>query len=283
VFQNGNTDDLVLTRRFMVFEPLVHIEAIADMANLVMFRDAKQQISFTVDASAYRIGNPHNEMKVVITQNGRWDNAITGLRPRGIQGSRYIFDYEEETLFWGGNEFRRFDTRSLRYITEKVADIQSSRRYWDVFLIADQRRTFQRYVSDNDINGRFTIKNVDGRDDMLEGDYAWVHFSLLMEAPLERGKIFIMGDLTDWHFHEDNAMNFNFHEKKYEISLFLKQGYYNYMYAFVDKEATVGDIKFAEGSHSITENEYTIFVYHRQPGTLYDRLVGITHVNTSVN
>jgi hypothetical protein len=282
VFTDGNRDDVVLTRRFMIFEPLVHVEASVNMANMIMYRDTKQQVGFTIDATAYRIPNPHQEMKVVITQNGRWDNAITGLPPRGIQGTRYVYDYEIETLFEGGNEFRRFDTRSLRYITESVADIQSSSRHWDVFLLPDQLRTFRRYASDNDINGRFTIRTVDGRNDMRESDYAWVHFSLPVETPMANGSIYVMGELTNWVFHQDNVMNYNYRERKYELSLLLKQGYYNYKYAFVEDGKKVADMAIAEGNHSITENDYSIFVYHRQPGTLYDRLVGITYVNSAI-
>lgn len=282
VFLNGDRENLAFTRRFMVFEPLVHIEATINMANLVEFRDTKQQIGFAIDASAYHISNPHQQLRVVITQNQRWDNAITNLLPRGIQGSRFIYDHEEDILFEGGNEFRRFDIRSLRFSTERVAEIQSSFRHWDVFLLDDQRRTYRRYTTDNDINGRFLIKTRDGRDDMLESDYAWVHFSLPMEAPMASGGIYVMGGLTDWHFHEDNRMHYNYPEKKYELSLLLKQGYYNYKYAFREEGEREATLEVIEGTHSVTENDYSIFVYHRQPGTLFDRLVGITQLNSAV-
>ncbi len=282
VFVDGNRDDLVLTRRFMVYEPLVAIDANAGMANLVRHRDSKQQVSLEINTGGYPVSNPHQDLKVIITQNGRWDNAIKGLSPRSIMGSRLVYDYEERTLFDGGNEFRRFDTRSLRFLTERVAEINSTARHWDVFLLPDQRRQFRRYSSDNDINGRFTIKNQDGRDDMLESDYAWVHFSLPMDAPLATGGIYIMGELTQWHFSGSNQMSYNYPEKKYEISLLLKQGYYNYLYAFVEEGETQADVAFIEGNHSQAENDYSIYVYHRQPGTVYDRLVGITHLNSAV-
>ncbi len=282
VFLDGNQEHVVLTRRFMVYEQLVHVEATANMATLVMYRDTHQELNFAINAASYRVSNPVQELKVVVTQNGRWDNAITGLQPRSIQGGRYVYDYEEKTLFPGGNEFRRFDTRSLRFVTERVADIQSSHRHWDVFLLADQRRTFRRYSSDEDINGRLVIKNHDGRDDMLESDYAWVHFSLPMDAPLASGALYVMGELTLWHFGEENKMNYNYFEKKYELSLLVKQGYYNYQYAFLEDGSTKANIGFIEGDHAVTENEYNIFVYHRQPGTLYDRLVGLTHLNSAI-
>jgi len=282
VYLNGNRDDVAFTRRFMIYEPLVGVEATVNMADVLMYRDSWQQVSFSVEAAGYRIANPHEQLKVVVVQNGRWDNAVTGLRPRGIQGGRYIYDYEEEILFEGGNEFRRFDTRSLRFVTERVADIQSSARHWDVFLLPDQQRTFRRYSTDGDINGRFIVNNRDGRDHMLESDYAWVHFSLPMNAPLASGGIYVMGELTQWHFHEENKMNYNYPEKKYELSLLLKQGYYNYLYAFLDDGHTAAGLSLIEGSHSVAENDYSIYVYHRQPGTLYDRMIGLTQLNPGV-
>jgi hypothetical protein len=282
VYLDGDPENLVLTRRFMVYEQLLHIDAGVRMANLIAYRDTKQQVSMEINTGAYPVSNPHQDLHVVITQNGRWDNAITGLKPRSIMGNRLVYDYEDQTLFDGGNEFRRFDTRSLRFLTERVAEINSTHRHWDVFLLPDQRRTFRRYSSDNDINGRYTVRNQDGRNDMLESDYAWVHFSLPMDAPLAGGGLYVMGALTDWHFSEGNKMGYNYGEKKYEISLLLKQGYYNYLYAFLEEGQTKADIAFIEGSHSMTENDYSIFVYHRQPGTVFDRLVGIAHLNTSV-
>ena len=282
VYLDGDPENLVLTRRFMVLEQLVQIDASVGMANLVTYRDTKQQISMEIHTGGYPVSNPQQDLRVVMTQNGRWDNAITKLRPRSIIGNRLVYDHEDQALFDGGNEFRRFDTRTLRFLTERVAEINSSVRHWDVFLLPDQRRTFRRYSSDNDINGRFTIRNQDGRNDMLESDYAWVHFSLPMDAPLASGGLYIMGELTHWHFSDANQMSYNYVEKKYEISLLLKQGYYNYLYAFLEEGETRADTGFIEGNHSITENDYSIYVYHRQPGTVYDRLIGITHLNSSV-
>ncbi len=283
VYLDGNPDDVVFTRRFMVLEERVSVGGHVQQANLVRYRDSNQQLSFSINLSSYRISNPYRDMRLVITQNGRWDNAITALEPKSIQGNTLVYDYEDKTLFGGGNEFRRFDIRSLRYPSERVNDINSSRRHWDVFLKADPVRSFHRYVTDDDINGRYKVETHDARDDQLESDYAWVHFHLPMREPLEEGFVYVMGQLTDWHFSEENKMNYNYGERAYEISLLLKQGYYNYMYAILTEEGEPGDIQMTEGNHSFTENDYSIFVYHREPGDLYDRLVGIGHLNSAIN
>lgn len=283
VFQDGDPDKVVLTRRFMIFEPRLHVEASVRQANLVVHRDSRQQISFTINTSELYISNPYQEIQVVLTQNGRWDNAIAGLPPRSIHGNSLIYDYEQETLFEGGNEFRRFDIRSLRYTSERISDFSSSRTHTEVFLIPDQRRPHRRYSFADDINGRFSIKTHDAPDDHTEADYAWVHFSLPMNAPLPDGDIFILGGLTQWHLNENSRLTYNYTSKEYAISLLLKQGYYNYQYVVLESGETAGSLIPVEGSHSEAENDYTIYVYYRQPGLRYDQLLGVTQLNSALS
>ncbi len=282
VFLDGDRENIAFTRRFMIFEQQLQVEGQARQADLVRYRDTKHQVTFSINSPNYRIDNPFQDIRIVITQNGRWDNAIKDLSPRSVRGNQLIYDYDVETLFEAGNEFRDFDIRSLRHLSARVADISTSSRHNDVFLLPDQRRKYRRYTSREDINGKFQIKNYDAADDMLEGDYAHVHFRLPMETPLASGGIYIMGELTDWQFSERNQMTYNYNEKEYEIELLLKQGYYNYLYAFKEDSESEASLDFIEGSHSETENDYTVFIYHRQPGALHDRLIGIKHLNSSL-
>jgi len=39
-----------------------------------------------------------------------------------------------------------------------------------------------------------------------------------------------------------------------------------------------GDIAVIEGSHAEADNEYSFFVYYREPGQVYDRLIGYNTV-----
>ena len=70
-------------------------------------------------------------------------------------------------------------------------------------------------------------------------------------------------------------MKFNQLEMKYENTLYIKQGIFNYMYAFVKDGEVQPDLSRFEGSHFETENEYSILVYHRPLGLDYDRLLSI--------
>ena len=59
----------------------------------------------------------------------------------------------------------------------------------------------------------------------------------------------------------------------YEGILLLKQGFYNYKYLeVVDGKPIKNSIS---GSYSQTENLYTVLVYHRGIGALYDALIGV--------
>jgi hypothetical protein len=75
-------------------------------------------------------------------------------------------------------------------------------------------------------------------------------------------------------------MTFNYERKGYELNLLLKQGYYNYMYVLKEPSNPVADETLIEGSHWETENDYTIMVYYRETGSLYDRLIAVNFLNS---
>ena len=77
---------------------------------------------------------------------------------------------------------------------------------------------------------------------------------------------------------ERYKMIYNSQRKAYELALQLKQGYYNYMYAFRQQGSDKLNISAFEGSHSEAQNTYTVYVYFHQVGSRYERLVGFTRV-----
>jgi hypothetical protein len=77
-------------------------------------------------------------------------------------------------------------------------------------------------------------------------------------------------------------MVYNTETGAYERSLFLKQGYYDYCYATIDRndKKRLPSFDFTEGNYWETENNYTILVYYRQLAGRADELVGIATVNS---
>jgi hypothetical protein len=269
--------EVAFTRRFRVVEQsMVSVTGQVHQASNVFDKFTRQEVDFEINLNGMRVADPVREIKVVITQNDRCDNAISNLKPRFVRGEVLDYNYDEENNFNGVNEFRNVDIKSLRYQSERISQIIYDTGGYHVYLLNDPLRTIKNYVSDKDINGREFIKNDDNAlNSNLEADYAWVWFTLPMEAPVSTGQIYLSGALTDWRFDENSRMIYNPSKKAYQKGLYLKQGYYDYLYILKDSKTSRSDETFTEGSHWETENEYSILVYFHERSGLYDRLIAV--------
>lgn len=281
VYENNNREKPVLSRRFYITEPLVRIEADVHLATTDSNKGENQEVDFVIYHDRLRVNDPRSEIKTVIMQNNRWDNAIRNLKPLFIQPGRLVYDYARENVFKAGNEFRYFDTRNYRINGEGVQETSFFRPYYHITLFPSEIRTNKRYFQYREMNGKYVIESQERvRDFSTECDYQFVHFSLLLEAPLMGGTVNVFGALTNWNASKGNEMTWNFETGRYELTLLLKQGYYNYIYVYVPQGSKVADHTNLEGSFWETGNEYQIFVYFRELSGRYDRLVGYTQVSS---
>ena len=280
VYRDGNPDDVVFTKRFMVTEGRVNIEASSHIPVLNQYKECCQEVDFTVNHSGVTIDDPFSETRAVIYQNGLWDLGIDVLQPYMVKPGQLVYDYQEENIFPGGNEFRFFDTKNTRTPTYYVERIDFLDPYFHFELKPDRPQSPYNYFSQEDINGRFAVEAEGSHDAGVDADYVIVHFRLDMSLPLE-GSVYIAGALTNWQFDDLNRMEYNEQEQAYMKSLLLKQGVYNYRYLFLPAFSEQFDMAEIEGSHYETGNEYLILFYHRPPGTRYDRLLGhqVVHSN----
>lgn len=281
IYEGSDNANLVLTRRFMVLSPKVTIAAEVKRATSLDLENISHEIDFEVIYGNYSLGNPYNDVKTIITQNNRWDNAITNLKPLFIREDRLVYDYNKENTFIAGNEFRRIDFRSFRYMTERVKDITFSNNRNHVYLLADKDRSNLRYEFDQkDFNGAYYIMVQEGDNNTTEADYAYLHFKIPYPTPLHHGNLYIFGALTDWKITREFQMQYNYERLCYEVTLYLKQGYYNYQYAFVNEGKKTADVSVLEGSHIETNNDYAIYVYNYNLSGGYDELVGYKTFNS---
>ena len=281
VYQDNDKEKIIITKRFMIYEDKVTVVANVRQAIGNDEQYEKQHIDFNIINSQYELTNPFTDMKVIITQNNRWDNAVNNIKPTFTEPRQLTYSLDDKSTFNGGNEFRFFDSRSLRTYTERVANITRDSSYtYHIELKTDELRTFKSYSFYNDLNGGFLIKNQDlATNPDIEADYAWIHFFLPYDTQTS-GNFYVLGKLTEWRLNKSNRMTFNYKKMGYECDLFVKQGYYNYTYVFLADEKKAADETLSEGNHWETENDYTIYVYHRQRGTYYDQLVAIKRFNS---
>ncbi|MBK8366000.1 MAG: DUF5103 domain-containing protein [Bacteroidetes bacterium] len=281
VYQDNDKEKIIITKRFMIYEDKVTVVANVRQAIGNDEQYEKQHIDFNIINSQYELTNPFTDMKVIITQNNRWDNAVNNIKPTFTEPRQLTYSLDDKSTFNGGNEFRFFDSRSLRTYTERVANITRDSSYtYHIELKTDELRTFKSYSFYNDLNGGFLIKNQDlATNPDIEADYAWIHFFLPYDTQTS-GNFYVLGKLTEWRLNKSNRMTYNYKKMGYECDLFVKQGYYNYTYVFLADEKKAADETLSEGNHWETENDYTIYVYHRQRGTYYDQLVAIKRFNS---
>ena len=280
VYEDADKDKAVLTQRFMITEQQVSVHPRVKYTMNSNIREAKQEIALTIKHPNFDIQNPLGEVSVNIFQNGRTDNAIKGLKPQFIKQSILEYNYNREMLFEGGNEFRWLDLRSVRYRSSKIKEITFHDPYYHADLFPDKSLAGLSYFFNNDFNGRYVIEVQEKDEPKREADYVFAHFYLNRNEPVIGGDIYILGGLTNWQFSPTSKMEYNFYTKQYEATLLLKQGFYNYQFAFKANHSEKASVKIFEGSHSKAENDYLILVYYRGMGDYHDRLIGVGQVNS---
>ena len=282
VFIDYDQNNIVLTKRFMVVDERVNIIPDLHHATIIDEYNYKQELDFSIQTSGYPITNPYQDLKVVLMQNDRWDNAITKLKPLFVKDDELTYDYDHDNVFPGGNEFRNFDIKSVRWRSEYVQNLSyDSSKSYHVYLFPGKRRNFIQYMSDRDLNGKYKIARQESgpSSSETEAEYVYVHFFLPMEE-VNDGGIYVFGELTGWKYSNENKMHYNKALSQYEAALYLKQGYYNYEYMYLKDNEQSGDESFIEGTHYETENNYSIYVYYKPVSGNYDQLIGVKSFNS---
>src|SRR5690606_11266961 len=109
VYRNRNEDEVLLTRRFMVYEELFTVGASIVPPAQTEDRKALQQINVAVNYSRVELTDPTTQVKVLIRQNQRWDNAKLLIKPTFLYQNAKTIRYEPfdgTSTFRAGNEFR---------------------------------------------------------------------------------------------------------------------------------------------------------------------------------
>lgn len=280
VYRNFDEEDVLLTRRFMVVDPQTKITTTVKSATIPEFRFTHQEIDFSVNYLGFDIPNPFLDVHVTILQNNSWNNAITNLKPQFVNNNELSFNYENENIMPGTNEFRFFDIRSLRFFSNNVI-----KKYIDtvqnVVLRPEESKAYLNYVRWIDYNGKRDIFNSDGMNLVEDGDYAMVHFNFKSNNLNDMGELFVYGELSDWQIKDKFKMTYSSELKMYTCSVLLKQSYYNYHFVLRDKDGKI-DYTFTEGNHQETENDYTILVYHKNVFYGYDEIIGLATRNSNI-
>ncbi len=283
VYEDFDEDRIAFIKRFVITETKAEVRSVVKRPMLNIHRNTGQETDFSIIHGNYPINDPFSEIHVKILQNGRWDNAIEDLKPLFTKDGILDYDYDMENIFNGGSEFRWFDIKSMRYQSPYIRNVIFKDGNFHAYLFPDEYRAGKQYFFEDDLNGKYYIEVQEQPNSDTDADYVYVYFSIPFDAPFIHGRLFVMGALTNWVFNQSNEMKYNFETKSYELVLLLKQGYYNYQYAFIPDNQKTADLSHTEGNHYETENDYIILVYHRPQNSRYDRIIGYQIFNSIHN
>ena len=272
VYDEDNEDEVpVVTFEFSVLEPMVNISARISGDTDRTYNEGEQQLSFVVDHARCNVVSPETDLIPVVYQNRRRDNAVIGVKPTYVTGKMVEYVHNDKLIFEAGNEYRRFeltDPNSPGMNVENV--IYHDSAYHALLYIDKPRRSYSNVI---DENGRLYINTLEGYGMPIEADYVNVHFAI--DMPYRAGgDFYLSGDLGGNSLDKGNILYYDYEEGYYFTSCLLKLGVYNYQYVWLPDGAHRATSKFTEECFYNTENEYLIYIYHREFGARYDRLVG---------
>lgn len=284
VFLDNDTSKLVFVKRMVVGDNRASVAAqVLQPFNSTLFRTG-QKINVAVQTdNRIQVMSP-NDLKIVILQNNNWQTSVFMDRPTIYRGNYYEYSDEAYTGFQAAKEFRWIDLRSLRLKSDRMLDIDTHKDTTEVTVIPDPNRSSQVYVYYRDLNGSYTIETLESINPFWQGDYAVVHFSYFPpnNRPFAGNDLYMFGEFTNYASDTSGKMEFNKERGAYEKTMFLKQGFYNYLYALKSPNGkSFPDFSQTEGNYYGTENSYVVLVYYRPFGSRADEVIAYTSVNSN--
>lgn len=279
ITDDENHEEL-LEARFSVLENIATVDAAVSGITDIDNNQKHQQLTLNVNYQNLPVNDPQGEIIVRATQNRRQDVMTATLTPSYVSSGKMQFQHNRHLIFKGGNEFRRFEIISMYNYTQHVDKIDFYDPYFHATLLTD--RPMREYRYDQDHNGRYFIRYDQADNSDIEADYLLVHFSLKVPE-YSGGRLYLDGDFTDGGYCDKWQMEYNRRTGCYEKAVLLKMGSYDYRYLWVPEGPAIAETSKTEGDSFETANEYQIYVWFRQHGARYDRLVGLCDLRMTEN
>lgn len=265
IYRNGDKENLVLTRRFMVADKQMEVNPTLTLAgNAVRMRQT--DVNFTVDNKGnLPISNQDWDIKVVVLQNGRWDNAATNLKPVFFRNNVWEYHLNINNIFNTGNDFRRMDISSTRLFGMNVENSQQQDdNTWAITLKKDVAFPTNMYRANGDWNGGYITRVNEFPDPKTQADYVNCHFTFKPAEFFDDLDLYVQGHFNDFHTSDTYKLAYNESLRVYEKDIWLKQGIYDYQYVLQNPITQQKIEVLTEGKRTDSENFYHVLVYYKR-------------------
>lgn len=282
VFVNGDTSKLAFTRKLLVVDRKFAVAAQVQQPFSQQYFRTHHRLLVQVVYRGFELRYPQQQIRLMILQNNRWDNAIKNVPPTFIKPDVLEFVNEQELMFPAMREWRWANLRSFRLLGDRIRRQQNTDSSYTVFVQDDRSRVGSSYYFFRDVNGRSLFETVERISPFWEADYSNVTFTFQPPSgmPYQGKELYLFGELSDYGRMPEAKMVYNPERRVYETEIKLKQGYYDYVYALKDPKSTVFETDQTEGNTWETEDLYTVLVYYRELGGRYDQLLGVSIISS---
>ncbi|MFA6719231.1 MAG: DUF5103 domain-containing protein [Prevotella sp.] len=270
--QNDNTE--MFKAYFMVVEPTMHVGLNMTTNTDADINGRHQQLEMRLNYGGTKVTEPTTQIKSVVLQNGRWDNAVVNSQPQYDMGDGLQWSHDRDFIFNGGNEYRKFEMLDVTHTTMGLESISWDGKMYHAFIWTDEPRP--SYVYDEDADGAFALRNSDNIENDTQSEYIMTHFRL--KSPRLSGDVYLNAAWTNDRFLPQYKMQWNDDTQQYEAELWLKQGYYSYQYLLMQPDGGVTPVP-SEGNFYQTQNSYQALIYYKGNGERADRLVAYGALN----
>ncbi len=270
--QNDNTE--MFKAYFMVVEPTMHVGLNMTTNTDADINGRHQQLEMRLNYGGTKVTEPTTQIKSVVLQNGRWDNAVVNSQPQYVMGDGLQWSHDRDFIFNGGNEYRKFEMLDATHTTMGLESISWDGKMYHAFIWTDEPRP--SYVYDEDADGAFALRNSDNIENDTQSEYIMTHFRL--KSPRLSGDVYLNAAWTNDRFLPQYKMQWNDDTQQYEAELWLKQGYYSYQYLLMQPDGGVTPVP-SEGNFYQTQNSYQALIYYKGNGERADRLVAYGALN----
>ena len=274
VYDENNDHQKIFVAHFMVLDPRMGVMMEVSSNTDIDINKSHQQVAMKLSYGSVTVTEPHEQIKSVVLQNGRWNTAVVNTPAQYIMPNGLQWLHSKELIFEAGNEYHKFEMLDPDHPSMGVDVIRWDGTDYHVYPFACEPQN--NYVYDEDANGAFYIRNSDNYENDRSSEYMLVHY-LLKTNPIKDGNIYIDGRWTNEQLTPDYQMTYNEESGYYEAVIQQKLGYYNYHFIVVHDDGTIRQLP-SDGNFYQTENKYQCLIYYRGKQDRTDILVGYQEV-----
>lgn len=274
VFDENDDNRPMFTACFMVLENAMGVQLDVTTNTDIDINKQHQQVSMQVNYGSVNVTDPSTQIKTVVMQNRRWDNARINPKPQYTMADGLRWEHNSDLIFQAGNEYHKYEILDVSHPTMGIDRIDWDGENYQVYPYACVPRP--NYVYDEDANGAFYIRNSDNIENDIASEYVFVNYTLQVPERVD-GDVYVNGAWTNDQLTPEYRMEYDDINRCYTARILQKQGYYSYQFVMVGRDG-VSRVVPSDGCFYQTENKYQALVYYRGTGERTDRLVGYQQV-----